>query len=115
MKRLFFIAAWLLISNAAQAHMPPPPTASEDTNTVWYIADGNGAQCIPTTGDVVGMMEGYWKAHGGQVAENVVPPGYWMVTIFQGSDHMVQVFQDESICRQYLPIAIRVAQEQRSH
>jgi hypothetical protein len=114
MKRLFAVLAVFFLTTIAQAQTAPPKIGPDYANVTWYMADGSSGQCVPITGDLVGSMENYWKARDSQVAENVLDPGYYAITIFQGGNKQVTIYENQDLCAQWLPIAIRMVAEQRA-
>lgn len=106
MKRALFILVALLISVPAYAVDPGP---GSDT---WYIAAGDAGQCIAVTADVVGATRNEWAAKGAPVVYRELDSGGESLTIFQGGDKMLLLYEKESDCKAWLPVAMKMAQEQ---
>jgi hypothetical protein len=107
MKRIFYFLAALLISAPAYAVDPGP---GSDT---WYIAAGDAKQCIAIPVDVVAATKSEWEAKGAPIVHHVLDDGGQSLTIFQGGDKMLLLYENEADCRIWLPVAVAMAQEQR--
>lgn len=107
MKRLLFTLAALAIAAPAYAGMDPGP--GSDT---WYIAAGNTGQCIAVPFDVVTATKSEWAAKGAPIEHHVLYSGGQSLTIFQGGDKMLLIYENQSDCLAWLPVAVKIAKEQ---
>lgn len=108
MKLALFTLAALLLPVSAYAVNPGP------ISDTWYIAAGDTGRCIAVPVDVVLATRSEWATKGAPIINRILDDGGESLTIAQGGDKMLMLYENESDCLAWLPVAVKMAQEQHA-
>lgn len=80
---------------------------------IWFMASASTMSCIPVPEDLLDQVKQYWADRGGYAMHMRLPSGADSILIPQGGNAMVLLYQMESDCHKWLPMAAKIAAESR--